>query len=128
MLDIDRFKSVNDTYGHWTGDTVIKTLAQILRQRLRKTDIVGRYGGEEFAVILPNTDAGNAFRVLDGIRDGFARFRQRAASETFYVTFSCGIAPYPPFDAPPLLNQKADEALYRAKEGGRNRVVSATAR
>jgi PleD family two-component response regulator len=62
MLDIDHFKSVNDSHGHWTGDTVIKALARVLSQRLRKTDFIGRYGGEEFAVILPNTEGADAAR------------------------------------------------------------------
>ena len=125
MIDIDKFKSVNDTYGHWIGDSVIKTLANVLRQRLRTTDVIGRYGGEEFAAILPNTDGPTAVRVLDEIRDGFQRIRHMAGDTEFFVSFSCGVASYPAVDSPELLTTTADEALYAAKRGGRNRVVLA---
>jgi diguanylate cyclase (GGDEF)-like protein len=125
MVDIDHFKKVNDTYGHWTGDVVIKTISQVLRQRLRKTDIVGRYGGEEFAVILPNTDLSAAERVLDEIREGFANIRHFSDEKEFYVTFSCGIAACPPISDPAALTKAADDALYLAKNGGRNQVTIA---
>jgi len=125
MVDIDHFKKVNDTYGHWTGDVVIKTISQVLRQRLRKTDIVGRYGGEEFAVILPNTDLSAAERVLDQIREGFASIRHFSDENEFFVTFSCGIAGCPPISDPAELTKAADDALYAAKNGGRNQVAVA---
>jgi diguanylate cyclase (GGDEF)-like protein len=125
MIDIDHFKSVNDTYGHLTGDRVLKSLARLLEERLRRTDVVGRYGGEEFGVILFNTDAVNAVRIMNGIRDSFSRIHQSSASATFHVTFSCGLAEFPAFDTPSALNEAADGALYRAKERGRNAVMAA---
>jgi diguanylate cyclase (GGDEF)-like protein len=123
MIDLDRFKSINDTYGHATGDRVIKSLSRVLRQRLRKTDIIGRYGGEEFAIMMPDTDARLAAHVLEQIRAGFAQIRQRAEEREFAVTFSCGVASAPPYNDPDWLNHMADQALYRAKALGRNRVV-----
>ena len=125
MIDIDLFKSVNDSYGHWAGDTVIKVLARVLGQRLRKTDIIGRYGGEEFAVILPNTEGADAVRLMNRIRAAFGQIRHIAKNNKFYVTFSCGVATFPAIDTPELLTTTADEALYAAKNQGRDRVVLA---
>ncbi|MCQ4308004.1 PleD family two-component system response regulator [Pseudomonas stutzeri] len=122
MIDIDHFKKVNDTYGHPMGDRVIKSLALFLKQRLRKTDHIGRYGGEEFAVVLPNTDIENAVKVLNEIRQRFAEIRYPAQPADLCCTFSCGIAELTPGADTRSLTQQADEALYRAKHGGRNRV------
>ncbi|MBF0590297.1 MAG: diguanylate cyclase [Magnetococcales bacterium] len=124
MVDIDHFKAVNDTYGHPTGDRVIKSLARLLRQRLRKSDIVGRFGGEEFAVILLDTDGPTAVKLLDEMRDVFARVEHREGDAVFTKSFSCGVAFFPDHDDPTTLNDVADQALYQAKEGGRNRVVA----
>lgn len=123
MIDLDHFKKVNDTYGHLTGDKVLKSLSRILQERLRRTDIIGRYGGEEFGVILLNTTPENAVRILDEIRENFSRVRHQAEDNEFFVTFSCGIASYPSFDHPDELTGAADKALYEAKEAGRNRVI-----
>lgn len=125
MIDLDHFKRVNDTYGHPTGDRVLKNLSRLLLQRLRKVDIVGRYGGEEFALILTDTTGADAVRVLDDIRKDLAQIRQRAENAEFTVTFSCGIASYPDFATSEAICNAADKALYRAKESGRNRVVLA---
>jgi diguanylate cyclase (GGDEF)-like protein len=123
MIDIDYFKNINDTYGHPTGDRVIVTMARLLQQRLRKTDIVGRFGGEEFAVVLPDTDLDEAREVIDQIRKSFSLVRHAYAKGEFSVTFSCGIAAYPHYGDASQLCDAADKALYRAKEGGRNRVI-----
>ncbi len=123
MIDIDGFKSVNDTYGHLTGDRVIVILSRLLQQRLRKSDIIGRYGGEEFAVVLIDTNAEQAFRVLDEIRRTFEQVRHESDSGDFCVTFSCGIASFPCFHDPVTITREADKALYEAKRLGRNRVV-----
>ena len=120
IIDIDHFKSVNDTYGHYTGDQVIKNLSRLLQQRLRKTDTIGRYGGEEFAVILSDMDAATAMKVLDAVRQDFSLISQQAKDSAFSVTFSCGIAAFPSFNTAGALNEAADAALYRAKNCGRN--------
>ena len=122
MLDIDHFKKVNDSYGHPMGDRVIKSLALFLKQRLRKTDHIGRYGGEEFAVVLPDTDAATAARVLDEIRRRFAEIHYPAQPHDLSCTFSCGIAELQGEMDSNTLSKQADEALYVAKRGGRNRV------
>ncbi|MCY1345363.1 Regulator of RpoS [compost metagenome] len=122
MLDIDHFKKVNDTYGHPMGDRVIKSLALFLKQRLRKTDHIGRYGGEEFAVVLPDTDLQAAHRVLEEIRRRFAEIRYPAQPHDLSCTFSCGIAQLHDGLDINQLSKQADEALYSAKHGGRNRV------
>jgi diguanylate cyclase (GGDEF)-like protein len=123
MLDIDGFKAVNDTYGHPMGDRVIKTLARVLQSRLRQSDYIGRYGGEEFAVILPDATAAQAARVLDGVRQNFARIRHFSASGPFQVTFSGGVSDYPTVSDADALAVHADRALYAAKRQGRNRVL-----
>ncbi|MDP2156711.1 MAG: diguanylate cyclase [Nitrospirota bacterium] len=120
IIDIDHFKSVNDTYGHYTGDQVIKNLSRLLQQRLRKTDTIGRYGGEEFAVILADMDASGAMKVLDSIRQDFGRISHQAKEVGFSVTFSCGIAAFQVHKTAGELNEAADAALYRAKSKGRN--------
>ncbi|WP_372866787.1 diguanylate cyclase [Pseudomonas sp.] len=122
MLDIDFFKKVNDNYGHPMGDRVIKSLALFLKQRLRKSDHIGRYGGEEFAVVMPNTDARAAQLVLDEIRQRFAEIIYPAQPLDLTCTFSCGIAQLRGETSSQTLTQQADEALYVAKHGGRNRV------
>jgi diguanylate cyclase (GGDEF)-like protein len=123
MLDIDRFKSVNDTYGHLAGDRVIKNLARLLQQRLRSTDVIGRYGGEEFAVLLSGANGEASLRVLNDIRLGFAALKQQAGSTEFSATLSCGIATFPQHDTAAQLTDAADKALYEAKNSGRNKVV-----
>lgn len=122
MIDIDHFKKVNDSYGHPMGDRVIKSLALFLKQRLRKTDHIGRYGGEEFAVVLPDTDAATAAKVLDDIRQRFAEIRYPAQPQDLSCTFSCGIAELHGELDCNKLSKNADEALYVAKRNGRNRV------
>lgn len=125
MIDLDSFKSVNDTHGHATGDRVLKTLAQMLTRRLRNTDIIGRYGGEEFAVVMPNTNGKEAAQIVDQLRAGFGQVLHRAGEKDFTVTFSAGIASYPECSTPTLLAEAADRALYDAKHQGRNQVVIA---
>jgi diguanylate cyclase (GGDEF)-like protein len=126
ILDIDRFKLVNDTYGHTTGDRVLKSVARLLRERLRHSDIIGRYGGEEFAVVLADTDGPTAAIVLDQIRTGLAQIRQQADGEVFTVTFSCGIACFADYPDARKLTEAADKALYVAKRAGRNQVALAS--
>jgi diguanylate cyclase (GGDEF)-like protein len=122
MIDIDFFKRVNDTYGHPVGDQVLRTLARLLQQRLRRGDVVGRYGGEEFAIILPGTAAEAARGVLDEIREAFTRIRHHAEDADFTVSFSSGVADVSKYGSVDDLFRAADAALYDAKHKGRNRI------
>jgi len=124
MIDTDLFKQVNDTFGHLTGDRVLKSLARLLQDRLRRSDIVGRYGGEEFGVILLNATVQDAKGIMEEIRKSFSQVVHKAKDKEFYVTFSCGIASYPEFDTAEKLSEAADELMYAAKEAGRNRVMT----
>lgn len=121
MIDVDHFKQVNDSYGHLTGDRILKSLSRLLVETLRRTDLVGRYGGEEFGIILINTGREDALSIMESLRDTFSRIPHKSGKEEFSVTFSCGVASYPEYQY--QLTEEADRALYRAKEAGRNRVV-----
>ncbi|TXT41179.1 MAG: response regulator containing a CheY-like receiver domain and a GGDEF domain [Comamonadaceae bacterium] len=123
MIDIDHFKRVNDTYGHPVGDQVIQALARILQQRLRNSDVVGRYGGEEFAVILQDVSVNAAARLIDALRQDFSRILFHAASTDFSCTFSVGLACYTGDSRAEVLCEAADRALYEAKRNGRNGLV-----
>lgn len=123
LLDLDHFKAVNDTYGHVAGDKVIVVLSRLIRQRLRRTDIIGRMGGEEFAVLLPDTSAESAFRIMESIRQDFERISHETRQESFCTTFSCGLAQMPGYNDEISFFNAADVALYNAKRAGRNRVI-----
>lgn len=125
MIDIDHFKSVNDSYGHLVGDHVLRSLSRLLGERLRKTDTVGRYGGEEFGVVLFGTRPEDALRIMNELRESFGRISFHANGEEFGVTFSCGVAQFPERGDPNALVEAADHALYVAKENGRNQVILA---
>lgn len=122
MLDIDHFKYVNDTYGHPQGDRVIKSLAHLLRKRLRKSDVIGRYGGEEFAVAMPDTRVELAASILDELREQFRQLRYTTHQGGFACTFSAGVAKCKTLDSVDSVLKAADQALYQAKKSGRNRV------
>ncbi len=123
MLDLDHFKGVNDTYGHAAGDNVIRALANLLRQRLRRIDSLGRYGGEEFVAVLPECSALQARRIFDEIRVRFAALNFKAGdSDEFRVSFSAGICETDGHTASGVLLERADQALYAAKHNGRNQV------
>ncbi len=124
MIDIDCFKAVNDTYGHPTGDKVIKNLARLLQLNLRKTDVIGRYGGEEFAVILMDTDIENAVRTIKKISALQGKMIHQSEGREFKVTISCGISCYPNFNDTYTICNEADKALYYAKKSGKNSIVS----
>lgn len=122
MLDLDRFKNVNDSYGHIAGDQVLVALARLLRQRLRANDIIGRYGGEEFAILLPNTPPEAARRLVNHLREDFFRIRFSSDERVFHCTFSAGISAFPSCQDSERLRIAADNALYEAKRKGRNQV------
>ncbi len=125
MIDLDYFKDVNDRHGHAIGDKVLKSLARMLRQRLRRTDLIGRYGGEEFAIIFPNTFIDDAVSIMGRLREGFSKVHHRGADGTFSITYSCGVADYPRFRSASKISLAADRALYEAKHAGRNKVLKA---
>jgi diguanylate cyclase len=126
MLDIDHFKKVNDTFGHPGGDQVIKALAKIIKKSIRETDLAGRYGGEEFSIILPDTVASNARMVAERIRRLSEAFILNYEGQEIKFTVSLGIAEFnSSFKDHMAWLDKADQALYKAKEGGRNKVVLA---
>lgn len=127
-VDIDRFRDVNEHYGHLTGDRILRSLSRLLSERLRRTDIVGRYGGEEFGIILPGADCRCAARLVDELRDGFAHLSHRYEDASFSLTLSGGIASYPDFVGPADMIEAADRGLRKAKDGGRDRVVVETSR
>lgn len=123
-FDLDRFKSVNDTRGHAAGDLVIRRFGEIVRAAVRASDLACRFGGEEFAVLLPNTAASSARAVADRIRRALERARFEVDGADFWVTVSAGLADAAAASAldPAQLLARADRALYAAKAGGRNRV------
>ena len=122
-IDIDRFREVNEHYGHLTGDRILRSLAHLISERLRRTDIIGRFGGEEFGVILPGTDFRSAARLIEELRESFGRLSHRYEEQVFSLTLSAGVSGYPDFVGPMDVIEAADRALKRAKEGGRNRVA-----
>lgn len=122
MIDLDNFKNINDTYGHSVGDLVIKSVARILKQRLRSTDIIGRMGGEEFSAVLYGTTAGKAEIIFNEIRVSFSEIVHETEKGPVSVTLSCGLAEFPKYDTSSKLIEAADRALYQSKESGRNQV------
>ena len=129
MTDIDFFKSVNDTYGHACGDLVLKTVSRVIKLQLRDYDIAGRYGGEEFSIILPYTKLAEAKMVAERLRRAVentkidvSKVNSDVSEKNIGVTISLGIAEYTDGDDEKTILQKADKALYKAKESGRNKA------
>jgi diguanylate cyclase (GGDEF)-like protein len=122
MFDIDHFKSVNDTYGHQAGDEVIRTVAALVRETKREADIAGRYGGEEFAIILVDTDEEGAFIYAERLREAIAATTVTHNQHNIQFTVSIGVAESPHLGTPcKVWLENSDNALYYAKEHGRNR-------
>ncbi|HNV23607.1 MAG TPA: GGDEF domain-containing protein, partial [Candidatus Omnitrophota bacterium] len=119
VMDVDYFKEINDRYGHQTGDAVLRNLAALLRQNLRPTDCIGRYGGEEFVLLLKNTPSQNARIVLERIRRAVGEKRW-PVMKGHRLTVSIGLTKVYPEDFPDDVFKRADQALYRAKRSGRN--------
>lgn len=130
MVDIDHFKRVNDHYGHLAGDHVLRHMVGVLRQRLRASDVLGRYGGEEFMVLLPSTDLHGAAQLAEQLRQAVQAAPCEWQGQRIPFTVSIGVAasadtPADPSRTSEALLQAADQALYRAKDDGRNRVAVA---
>ncbi len=126
IADLDHFKSVNDKHGHNIGDSVLRDVASTMRSRCRRIDLPCRYGGEEFAVIVPDETAEGAAVLAERYRGAIAELRFTAADEEFSITASFGVAEAAGADSPEALIELADNALYQAKENGRNQVVIAS--
>jgi diguanylate cyclase (GGDEF)-like protein len=123
MLDLDHFKNVNDTYGHAAGDKVLSSLGQLLSRSLRNTDFVGRYGGEEFMLVLVGASPEESLEKLTAIKEAFASNNFVFKGKTFTCTFSVGIADLSASTSLPQSVSQADQALYASKEAGRNKVT-----
>lgn len=124
IFDIDYFKELNDRYGHFVGDEVLRSFAERLREISPLGSIVARFGGEEFICLMPNTDADQAGTIAEQMRDQIASTQFETAAGLISVTMSIGVSMMRPTDNLDTFLQRADEALYRAKEGGRNRIVN----
>lgn len=129
MVDVDRFKKFNDTYGHIAGDEALKVVAKVLQEATREIDHVARYGGEEFMVVLPDTDIGGAVHAAERVRAQLAARSLSVGEQGDTLTLSTGAAEFPADgDSPKSLIASADAALYQAKRRGRDRVVCVSRR
>jgi len=127
ITDIDHFKSFNDRFGHQTGDQVLRLVALATKQNIKGQALACRYGGEEFAIILPSTGSDQALLVAESIREAVSarELVKRATGENLgHITISIGIATYRPGDTPQSMIERADACLYAAKRAGRNRAIS----
>jgi diguanylate cyclase (GGDEF)-like protein len=125
MFDIDDFKNLNDTHGHTTGDAALRLIGEVLQHSLRTADFVGRYGGDEFLLVLPETSVHGTHQLAERIRTGVAGREFDLRGGTRKLTVSGGVAGFPEagvVSAEDLID-RADQALYRAKAAGRNQVV-----
>jgi diguanylate cyclase (GGDEF)-like protein len=122
MLDLDFFKKVNDSYGHQAGDTVLKVFTQVAQQELRRIDYFGRFGGEEFLLIMADTKLDGAQVKAERLRANVETTRYAEIDKNLVQTVSIGLAEYQPGESIEKIVQRADRAMYRAKANGRNRV------
>ncbi|AZF45361.1 GGDEF domain-containing protein [Pseudomonas sp. R2-7-07] len=125
MLDLDHFKRINDGYGHLAGDRVLKIIASVLRKRLRPTDFIARFGGEEFVLLMPDSALADALAVGEGLRAAIEACPFHFKGVPVTITVSMGVAQFQPGERSDLALKRADEALYRAKAAGRNQVQAA---
>ena len=125
VLDIDHFKRINDGYGHLAGDKVLKIIAGELSKRLRKTDFIARFGGEEFVLLIPSTPLDGAKQLLQTLLDGVEQCPFHFRGERVTITLSAGLTAFAHSESSEQVFERADQALYRAKSGGRNRVEMA---
>ncbi len=124
MLDVDRFKSINDKHGHVVGDVALKSIADCMRSCIRESDILFRYGGEEFCIALANTNLIGARKLAERVRRALEILVVRASGVRLHVTASLGVATLTEDDDAAHLVEKADHSLYRAKAQGRNRIAT----
>jgi diguanylate cyclase len=122
MLDLDHFKSINDNYGHLAGDKVLKIIANVLRKRLRGTDFIARFGGEEFVLMMPGTVPAVGAKLLETLRAAIEACPFHFKGERVTITISMGLTAFKPGEHSDMALKRADQALYRAKNAGRNRV------
>ena len=119
IFDIDHFKKINDTYGHKVGDEVLKALSKLIKKNIRKIDFAARWGGEEFVILAPETNVEGAKKLAEKLRQAVETYKFPTVGK---VTISLGVAQLEPDEKPEDFIVRADMALYKAKEGGRNRV------
>ncbi|TWC20921.1 diguanylate cyclase [Pseudomonas sp. SJZ085] len=122
MLDLDHFKRINDNYGHLAGDRVLKIIATVLRKRLRGSDFIARFGGEEFVLLVPDTPLASGAKLAEGLRAAIEACPFHFKGEPVTITVSVGMTAFKPGEYSDLVLKRADQALYRAKSAGRNRV------
>lgn len=124
MVDVDHFKKINDTYGHQQGDVVLQTLADLMKAHLRDYDLAARFGGEEFALVLPETAIEEAVQAAERLREAVSKLRFPGEYQEIHLTISLGVATFPHNKVKTVddLIRESDRALYNAKEKGRNRV------
>jgi len=128
IWDVDLFKKVNDTYGHKAGDKVLKTIAQLLNGRIRETDFLARFGGEEFVMLLPGTIEEETLRLVNDLREKVESCGFHYHGDSVKITVSCGVSSFREGDTLEQVFERADQALYKAKENGRNQCVIASCR
>jgi diguanylate cyclase (GGDEF)-like protein len=127
LLDADHFKQINDKYGHAAGDAILKGLVERWTRSLRSHDLIGRIGGEEFSIVLPDANAANAMCTAERLRKEIAELPFAFEGQLLRVTVSIGVATLAAGEDLPALMQRADRALYRAKEAGRDEVIASAA-
>jgi diguanylate cyclase len=125
VWDLDRFKSINDTYGHRAGDRVLQEVAKCFAARIRATDVLARFGGEEFVMLLVGTQMAEASKVANELRESVHSLRFHFRDTPVKVTTSCGMTELRDGDTAETVFDRADAALYKAKDGGRNMCVAA---
>ncbi|WP_347988217.1 GGDEF domain-containing protein [Methylomonas sp. AM2-LC] len=123
IWDIDYFKKINDSYGHKTGDKALIVIAQILQEHCRKSDFVARFGGEEFVMLFPDTDVQTALLVANKLRTTVEKANFKASGDKISITLSCGLSQYLTSDTHETIFERADKALYQAKQNGRNQCI-----
>ncbi|MDR9836482.1 GGDEF domain-containing protein [Herbaspirillum huttiense] len=125
LLDLDDFKRINDTHGHATGDEVLVHLVQVIRETLRKLDVIARFGGEEFVILMPETSPQDAVQIITRVQRELTKRIFMHESQRLLITFSAGVSVYHPGESQAELLKRTDVALYKAKNAGKNRIVFA---